>query len=166
MLSLYRPLNDLFRYEFLQPGWGSYAENTPRKQAEGFSPVVDIVEKDESFEVNVEVAGVKLADIEIEVADGNLTLRGERHDHHESKEGGYRRNERVYGRFERTFTLPKGTESNQIEAHVDAGVLVISVPKPLAKKNEARRIEIKSESFASKAKKVIAKAIENPVPMA
>lgn len=164
MLSLYRPFNDLLRYETFPSGFGRQLAARSTPEQENFSPAVDIVEFDKHYEVSVELPGVKPENIEIETLEQRLTLRGNRVDEREEKSEHYRRSERVFGKFERSFSLPKGTPTDAIEARVEAGILVIHIPKPLEVKAEPRRIEVKGEGFLSKAKKAVATAMETPIP--
>lgn len=164
MLSLYRPFDDLFRFGSLQPGFNAQLERrTPTEKAE-FSPAVDIVEHGDHYEVSVELPGFKPEDIEVEALDRQLTLRGTRQNHRETEGDQYRRIERVSGSFERSFTLPKGTATADIEAKTEAGVLVISIPKPKEVSVQPHKIEVKGEGLLSKAKKVVASAMETPLP--
>ena len=104
-------------------------------------PSVDIVENDESFLVNVELPGVRKEDVKITINDGVLTVKGEKKQEGEVKEDNYRRIERTFGSFERSFTLPVGVQSERIAAAYSNGVLSITVPK--AEQAKPREIEVK-----------------------
>lgn len=88
-------------------------------------PKVDIDEVEDHWELRVDVPGVAKENIKVDVAQGQLIISGER----ESKkdENGYR--ERSYGRFERRFNLPDGTDSSKIKASCNDGVLKLEIPK-------------------------------------
>lgn len=92
-------------------------------------PAVDITEKEKSFEITAELPGMDEKDIEIRLANGNLIIKGEKKEEKEEKQKGYYLSERHYGSFERMFSLPKGVDSDQIEASFTKGVLTISLPK-------------------------------------
>ena len=92
-------------------------------------PAVDIVEKDKSFEISVELPGMDAKDLEIRLVNGNMIIRGEKREESEDKRKDYYLSERRYGSFERIFSLPKGVDVEAIEASVDKGVLSVSLPK-------------------------------------
>ncbi|MFN3766967.1 Hsp20/alpha crystallin family protein [Ectopseudomonas guguanensis] len=107
-------------------------------------PAVDIAEKDKSFEITVELPGMEEKDIQIRLANGNLSISGEKKDEREETRKNYHLSERHYGSFERTFSLPKGIDVENIEANFSKGVLEISLPKrPEAVKPE-KVIPVKS----------------------
>jgi HSP20 family protein len=104
-------------------------------------PTVDIVENDNDFVVNVELPGVRKEDVKITVNDGVLTVKGEKKQERELKEDQYRRLERSFGAFERSFTLPTTAQSDRIGANYNNGVLMITIPK--AEQAKPREIEVK-----------------------
>lgn len=107
-------------------------------------PAVDIAEKDRSFEISVELPGMEEKDIKIRLANGNLSISGEKRDAKEETRKDYHLSERHYGSFERIFSLPKGVDVDHIEASFSKGVLNISLPKrPEAVKPE-KVIPVKS----------------------
>lgn len=103
-------------------------------------PAVDIRETDEAFTFIVELPGVSKDEIEITLEDKVLTLGGERSWEEDENENSYRRIERSYGSFRRSFTLPRDVDSNRIEAVSKDGVLTVVVPK--APESRPQKIEI------------------------
>ena len=99
-----------------------------------WNPAVDLYEKDESFVINAELAGVDKDNISIDMKDGVLTLSGERSADNEVNEDNYYRRERTYGKFRRAFSLPADVDSDKIKAEFKDGVLQIEVPKPEERK--------------------------------
>ena len=95
-----------------------------------WNPVVDLFEKDDHFVIKAELPGVKKDDIKIDLKDRVLTLSGERSYDKEVKEENYYRKERIYGKFQRAFTLPADVDADKIQAEYKDGVLSIEVPKP------------------------------------
>lgn len=91
-------------------------------------PAVDISEKEKSFEITAELPGMDQKDIEIRLANGNLIIKGRKRNQGR-KEKGYHLSERHYGSFERVFNLPKGVDSDKIEAQFSKGVLTLTLPK-------------------------------------
>ena len=105
----------------------------------GFAPPVDVYEDEHNFTLKIEVPGVEEKDIDVRIENNTLVVHGERKLEKEEKEENYRRVERQYGSFTRSFTLPNSVDPGQVSAHYDKGVLKIN----LAKKAEAKPKQIK-----------------------
>ncbi len=103
-------------------------------------PAINIYETDADFRLTAEIPGVKAADLEITVAGGLLTLKGQSRDADSVPDERYRRRERRVGRWERSLRLPDRIDSDQLRAELNHGVLVIYLPKVRAV--EARQIPI------------------------
>lgn len=99
-----------------------------------WNPIVDIYEDEGSYVVTAEIPGVDRKDIEIDIKDRILSLRGERSSDDRVDEGHYYRRERHHGKFERTFTLPAHVDPDKIDASFKDGVLKIEIPKPEERK--------------------------------
>ena len=99
-----------------------------------WNPAVDVYETDEAYVVNAELPGMNKDDIAIDVKDRILTVKGERHCDNEVKDDRYYRRERAFGKFQRSFSLPEGVESEKITAEFKNGMLKVSIPRPEAKK--------------------------------
>ena len=97
------------------------------KQA--FQVAVDIREEDDAFFVDAEVPGLGAGDVQIDVEKNVLTIRGERKVEKEEIEDTYRRVERQYGSFTRSFTLPETVDADSISADLNNGVLALRLPK-------------------------------------
>jgi len=97
------------------------------KQA--FQVAVDIREEDDAFFVDAEVPGLSAEDVKVDVEKNVLTLSGERKVEKEESEGSYRRVERQYGSFTRSFTLPETVDTENISADLKEGVLALRLPK-------------------------------------
>ena len=108
-----------------------------------WAPRVDIEEGQESYVVKTELPGIKAEDIKITIADNQLVIRGERRREVEKSDTTYHRVERIYGAFERAFTLTKAVAADKVEAIYRDGVLEVRVPK--AEEAKAREIQIKIE---------------------
>jgi HSP20 family protein len=104
-----------------------------------FAPAVDVYEDEHNVTLKIEVPGIEEKDIDIRIENNVLTLHGERKIEKEEKEENYRRVERQYGSFTRTFTLPNTVDTENVQANYDKGVLKISLPK----KAEAKPKQIK-----------------------
>lgn len=102
----------------------------------------DIRDTGEAYVLEADLPGFKKEDIHIELGDGNMTIRAERHSEAEEKgEGGYLRQERSYGAFTRTFST-EGVDVNAMQAKFADGVLSLSMPKLTRQQPEIRRLEI------------------------
>jgi len=108
--------------------------------ASTWAPAVDIYETSEQIVLKADLAGLTREDVDIRVQNTTLTLRGERRFAKDVQEENYLRLERVYGPFERTFTLPATVQADGIRAALKDGVLEVSIPK--AKEAKPHRIRI------------------------
>jgi HSP20 family protein len=104
-------------------------------------PQVDISEADHEYVITAELPGLKKEDVKITLADGVLTLQGERKQEREDKGTRYHRVERSYGSFLRSFTLPDVIEEAHVAAEFKEGVLSIRLPK--SEKAKPKAIEVK-----------------------
>jgi len=105
-------------------------------------PAVDIKETDKAFIITADVPGVDPKDIEVNMENGVLTIRGERKEEKEEEKEGYKRIERVRGTFYRRFTLPDTADAEKISAKSRNGVLEITIPKQ--EKVQPRKIEVEA----------------------
>ena len=92
-------------------------------------PPVDVAEEGDSIILKAELPGMKEEDIEIEFENGLLTLKGERSFESEKSERNYHRIERSYGKFVRSFNLPRSVDAEAIAANYENGVLEVTIPK-------------------------------------
>jgi HSP20 family protein len=104
-----------------------------------FAPPVDVYEDEHNVTLKIEVPGIDEKDIDVRIENNTLTVHGERKFEKEEKEENYRRMERQYGSFTRTFTLPSTVNHDNVQADYDKGVLKIK----LEKKAEAKPKQIK-----------------------
>jgi HSP20 family protein len=93
---------------------------------------VDIREEDDAFYVDAEVPGLSAEDVKVDVEKNVLTLSGERKIEKEESEGTFRRVERQYGSFTRSFSLPETVDTDSISADLKDGVLELRLPKKAA----------------------------------
>jgi len=107
-----------------------------------WTPAGDIKEADDRFVVHADIPGVKPEDIEVSMKDGVLTVKGERTQESKEEKDGYRRVERMSGSFFRRFVLPDITDTDNITANYDKGVLELVVAKKPVQ--QAKRIKVKS----------------------
>lgn len=108
-----------------------------------WAPVTDIVETKDAILVKAELPGMLEKDIAIEFENGVLTVQGERNVEVDENEKGYRRIERSYGKFFRSFTLPPNVEPDKIHATYHEGLLTIDIPKKEEAKPKKIALEVK-----------------------
>jgi HSP20 family protein len=132
-VTLQDRMNRLLRNS--QPGDGEEEALT----TSAFAPPVDVYEDQHSVTLKIEVPGIDEKDIDVRIENNTLTVHGERKFEKEEKEENYRRVERQYGSFTRTFTLPSTVDQDSVQADYDRGVLKIK----LNKKEEAKPKQIK-----------------------
>jgi HSP20 family protein len=107
-----------------------------------WAPRMDVYEKDNTIVVKAELPGLKKEDVQVELDDGNLVIRGEGKAETEVKEDAYYRMERSAGSFYRRMPLPAEVKLEQIEASMTDGVLEVRIPRPAESKPEARKIPV------------------------
>jgi len=105
-----------------------------------WAPAVDVSENQDSFVVHAELPGIKQEDIDIELENNVLTLKGQRNFERKDEKENYHFVERSYGSFFRSFTLPRNVDPNGIQASFADGVLSISIPK--AEEAKPRKVQI------------------------
>jgi len=126
-------MNRLFRESYGPEGREESLTTT------SFAPPVDVYEDEHNVTLKIEVPGIDEKDIDVRIENNVLTVHGERKFEKEEKEENYRRIERQYGTFTRSFTLPNTVDAEKVNADYDKGVLKIT----LAKKAEAKPKQIK-----------------------
>ena len=109
-------------------------------------PALEFASGDKEYRLTAELPGLKDEDVEISVADGVLTLKGEKREAEEHKDDGYLMSERRYGKFERRITLPDNVDSDKIEAAFKKGVLTITLPKSPEALERTRKIAIATDA--------------------
>lgn len=105
-------------------------------------PSMDVTETDKEIEITAELPGLEEKDVEINVADNVLTIRGEKKAEKEEKDKDYRLVERTYGSFSRTLELPPGVDPDMIKASIAKGVLKVTVAKPAPA--AVKKVEVKA----------------------
>jgi HSP20 family protein len=108
-----------------------------------WTPNVDVKSDDDQIVVNVELPGMKKADIDIDLTGDTLTVRGERKFEDEANKDKYVRIESVYGAFQRSFTLGVPVKADQIKASYKEGILEITIPK--ADEIKPKKVEVTVE---------------------
>jgi HSP20 family protein len=110
-----------------------------------FAPPVDVYEDEHNVMLKIEVPGIDEKDIDVRIENNVLTVHGERKFEKEEKEENFRRVERNYGSFTRTFTLPSTVDSEHVSANYDKGILKIALPKKAEAKPKQIKVNVGSE---------------------
>ena len=138
-----RRFEDIFGRSFLPTAWG----RLPMEQR-GWTPAIEVFEKEDRFLVKAELPGMKEEDIDVSAVGDTLTIKGERKAESEVKEEDYYCCERSYGSFFRSIALPSHVDAQKIEASYEDGVLEVSLPKiPEVK---PKKIAVSAKKKASK----------------
>jgi HSP20 family protein len=104
----------------------------------------DVSETPEAIEITAEVPGLSEDDIDIDMTNDVLTIKGEKKAESEKKEKNYYLSERRYGRFQRSFRVPDSVDRDNVDAAFDKGVLTVTLPKRAEAKSDTRKIDVKS----------------------
>ena len=132
-------MNRLFRESYSPEGPEEALTTT------SFAPPVDIYEDEHNITLKIEVPGIDEKDIDVRIENNTLTVHGERKIEKEEKEENFRRVERQYGEFTRSFTLPSSVDPGQVSAHYDKGVLKINLAKKAESKPKQIKVSVGSE---------------------
>ncbi len=147
--NLQKGLNAIFN-EFARPA----IANDEQSGSAGFVPAVDVYEDEKNIVLKLEVPGVKLEDLDIQLEKQRLTVKGERRFATEEKAENFHRIERRFGSFVRSFTLPQTVDNDGVSAGYDAGVLTITLAKKAEAQPKQVKIEIKGSTPVEAAKTV------------
>lgn len=133
-LRLWEPFNALKEFN---EGF----DNSHERELSRWSPKVDIVEKENSYVVRAEVPGVNKEDIDIDLKENNLIIKGEKKIEKKDEKDSYLRVETSYGSFQRSFFIDEKIDRKAISARYKNGILEVTLPK----KEEAtpKKIEVK-----------------------
>jgi HSP20 family protein len=107
------------------------------------SPAIDVIEHPDSFTVHCDLPGIDQKDIDISIASGILTIKGEKRSDQKSENGKIYKKETWEGSFQRTLSLPSVVEADGVEATFTDGVLTINLPK--REEAKTKRIELKTK---------------------
>ncbi len=141
--QLRRDIDDLFG-RFV----GQVAGEGGRASAE-WSPAVEGSEEDGQWVIRAALPGVDPKDVEVTLVEGQLTIKGQRRQAGEAKNGNYFARELSYGAFERSFSLPEGVDPAKVTARYTNGMLEVRVPKPIAEAPRKVAIDVEDGSQKS-----------------
>lgn len=138
-----RMFNDFFK------GFGfpekSFWSDLPATQTGWLKPTCDIAANDKEYTITAELPGVDEKNIELELVNDTLKIKGEKKQETEEKEKNYYRVERSYGSFQRTLTLPEDSDRDKINATFKNGIMTITIPRKTTGKPPAKKIDINAQ---------------------
>lgn len=137
-----RLFDETFGNRWMTPGLDTAGTMVPR---------MDVDETETDLIVTIELPGVDEKDVTIDLTGDLLTVKGEKKEQKESKDGNRHVVERSYGSFARSIRLPYTVDADAVDATVDKGVLTLKIRKPVEARTEPKRIAIKSSGSASEA---------------
>ncbi len=105
-------------------------------------PAMELTDKKDRYELSLEIPGMEEKDIDIETADGVMTISGEKRQESEEKTDGYLVSERSYGSFKRQLTLPADVDPDAIKAKYASGVLKLTLKKDKTAQSRVKKIAI------------------------
>jgi HSP20 family protein len=119
---------------------------TPRmaRAAWQVAPAMDLVEKDDAYEITAELPGLDDKNVDIKLSNHTLTIKGEKSEEKEDKQKDYYLSERRYGSFQRSFQLPEGVDADKIDAKFAKGILTVKLPKSAEAKKAEKKIAVKA----------------------
>ena len=152
-LTPWRPFSEMARWEHemermfddffgrrLRPIWDE--RWWPTKAIGVSAPAVDLYEEKDEIVAQVELPGIGKDDIQVNITDHRLTIKGEKKKEEEIKEGSYYRSERSYGSFSRSVELPTEVQVEKAKASFKNGVLEIRLPKSEAAKKKEIKVKV------------------------
>ena len=147
----FNPVRDLFNVErefnrmfkSIEDRFGIYKKEDYDEEYENavWSPMTDIYEDKDDYKIKADLPGIKKEDVKISYSDGKLNISGEREQEEETKDTRCHRVERTFGKYYRSFTLPKEIKEDKIKADFKNGQLTVSIPK--AEEVKPKEIAIK-----------------------
>jgi HSP20 family protein len=147
----WRPFESLRRefdrmFDDFMGGFGRFPLRSLAREELPFvsSPPVDVIEKDDAFQITAELPGLDQKDVEVTCTDSTLTIKGEKKEDKEEKKKDYYVSERRFGSFQRAFRIPETVDAVKIDAAFKNGVLTLTLPKTTEAQKSQRKIEVKT----------------------
>lgn len=141
LLNLEKEFSKMFNEMESRFGFNKGKRDDDEYENAVWSPLTDIRETNDKYEVHLDLPGVEKENVKISYTDGQLSISGERKQEKEEKDSKYHRIERAYGKFYRSFTIPKLVIADKIDAEFKNGSLKVVIPK--AEEAKPKELEIK-----------------------
>ena len=145
LFNLHREIDKLFDHAFRGSVLSPLKSKifSPLSTSGLLKPQVDVGATDKEYSITVEVPGVSEKDVNIEVSNNTMTIRGEKKQEKEENNKNYYRVERSYGSFQRVLSLPEDVDQEEIKATFKNGILSIRMPRKALPKSDVKQIEVK-----------------------
>lgn len=141
LMDVEREFSKLFNTFNNRFGFDDAKSNSDELENAVWSPLTDISENKDQYLLKMDLPGVTKNDLKLSYEDGQLKISGERKQEKEDKDSKYHRIERTYGKYFRSFTLPKQIQAENIKAEFKDGQLTITIPK--SEEAKPKELEIK-----------------------
>lgn len=141
-----RLFDDFHPFGFRLPSDRSAAGGELSSPFEGgwpVAPAMDLVEGADAYEITAELPGIDEKNVEINLANHVLTIKGEKKEQTEQTDKNYHLTERRFGSFQRSFQLPEGVDTDKIDASFSKGVLTVKLPKTVEARKAEKKITVK-----------------------
>jgi HSP20 family protein len=125
-------------------GWEGGREARQGREAMGWSPAIEVTQREGKLLVQCELPGISPNDVKLEITNDALILQGERRLEREENERGIQRSERQYGAFYRSIPLPEGADIEHANARCQNGLLEVTIPIP-QQREQRRSIPIETQ---------------------
>jgi len=142
----------------LAPTFESGLDKLTAMAASKWSPQVEVFEQDNQLVIRADLPGMTKDNVNIDIANDAVVIRGERKSEREENESGYYRSERSYGSFYRRIPLPEGVSAENATADFRNGVLEIKIPAAQRVEQKRRQLEIRGETASEEQPRSRAKA--------
>jgi HSP20 family protein len=141
LLNVEREFSRMFKT--FEDHFGLSKKETSHKEYENaaWMPLTDIYEDKDDYKIKADLPGIKKDDVKISFSDGKLSISGERNQEKKTEEAKCHRIERTFGKYYRSFTLPKEIKEDKIKADFKDGQLTVTIPK--AEEVKPKEIDIK-----------------------
>lgn len=132
------------RNNWLPEVFNDFLSNNDMNRTSATAPAINVLESEHSYTVELAAPGLTRDDFDVNInADGDLTVRMEKHLKEEETQGRYLRREFAYSKYEQTLILPDDVDKEKIAARVADGILTVELPKKDINNNKiTRSIEI------------------------
>lgn len=140
-LRMFRDLLNWDPFQAMAPVWRRIPQDV------GLAPDFDVKETKDAYCVEADVPGLKEDDVDVSVTGSRLTISGKREQETEERTDTYYTCERSFGSFSRSFTLPDGADTDNIQAELASGVLAVTIPK--RPEVQPKKVSVKGSSERS-----------------
>lgn len=140
MDALQRDMNRMFE---------ALASNEQTSMRQAFMPLAEMEQTQDAIHLKVEVPGMNVDDLDVQVTKDAVMITGERKSESKSENNGMKRSEFRYGSFSRTIPLPAPIDNNQVKGDYQNGILTLELPKLQKQENKVTKVKLGSSNSKS-----------------